>query len=309
MELLFFITLFASGIRLGTVLMLSAFGETLSQRSGVLNIGIEGYMAFATLMAFAGSYWTGNPWLGVLLAVATAGAISLIHGYLCITWGFSQMVSGIGINLFAEGLTCFMNAKIFGHLRMLPSVKGFESIHIPLLSQIPIIGTILFRQSLIVYITFLLLPVFYFILYRTNFGLMTHAVGENAKASDTMGINVSKIRYICTFLSGLMSGLAAAYLSLGVSHSFQGGMVAGRGFIVLAIVVLGNWNPAKVVGASLLFGIVDAFQYKMQILKYWGISSSFWLMLPYLVTIGALLIARKTRQPSELTIPYLREEA
>jgi len=306
---LFITTLLAMGIRLATALILCAFGETFSQRSGVLSIGIEGYMAFAALMGFAGSYWTGNPWLGALLAVAAAGAMSLVHGYLCITWGFSQMVSGIGIILFAGGLTSFAFGKIFGHFSTLPKVKFFEVVNVPMFSEIPMIGPILFRHALLTYAAFLLIPLFYFVFYRTKFGLKIRAVGEYAAGSDTMGINVHIIRYICTLLSGVMSGWAGAFLSLGISHSFQEGMIAGRGFIVLAAIVLGNWNPLRVFGACLLFGTVDALQYKMQILKYWGIPYAFWLMLPYIVATGTLVITRKTRQPSELTIPYLREQA
>jgi len=303
----FFVLLAAGGIRLASVLALASLGETFSQRSGVLNIGIEGYMTLGTIFGFATAFYTGNPWLGLLAAIASGAILSLIHGYLSITLGVNQMVAGIGIVFFASGLMCLTNARVFEPLPIFPTVECFTPVDVPILSRIPIIGPILFQHSPVTYILFFLVPLFWFILYRTKFGLKIRAAGEFASGSDTMGVNVYRVRYICTLLSGVMGGLAGGFLSLGVARSFQGGMVAGRGFIVLAAIVLGNWNPLRVALACLLFGMVDAFQYRMQILEWGGIPYAFWLMLPYLVTIGALVVTRRVRVPRELTIPYLRE--
>jgi simple sugar transport system permease protein len=304
----FIVTLFIMGIRFTSVLTFAALGETLSQRSGMLNLGMEGYMLIGTIISFIGSHYTGNPWLGVLLGMAAAGMLSLIHGYLCITLGLSQIVSGIGIIFFATGLLDIISDRFFRGFEMLPKIEYFHSVNIPILSRIKIVGPILFQHSLLIYISFLVVPVLWFIVYRTKLGLRIRAIGEFAVASDTMGVKVHRIRYICTLLSGVMGGLAGGFLSLGISRSFLEGMVAGRGFVVLAAIVLGNWNPMYVFGACLLFGMVDAFQYKMQILRWGEIPYSFWVMLPYLVTIGALIIVRKTRQPPELAIPHLREK-
>lgn len=304
----FGVALAAGGIRLASVLALASLGETFSQRSGVLNIGLEGYMQLGTIVAFSTAFYTGNPWLGLLAAMAAGTALSLIHAFLSITLGAQQMVAGIGINFFAAGLMCLMNARVFEPLPVFPTVACFNPIAIPGLSQIPGIGPVLFQHPPITYILFALVPLFWFILYRTKFGLQVRAAGEFASGSDTMGVNVYRIRYLCTLLSGVMGGLAGGFLSLGVARSFQGGMVAGRGFIALATIVLGNWNPVRVFGACVLFGMIDAFQYRMQILEWGGVPYELWLMLPYIVTIGALLATRRVRVPRELCIPYIREK-
>ena len=304
----FIVSLAAGGIRLTSVLALASLGETFSQRSGVLNIGLEGYMNLGAVAGFLTTLFTGNPWLGLLIAMVAGAALSLIHGYLSITLGAPQMVVGIGIIFFAMGFQDLMADRTLTPLPMLPTVEYLNPVDIPILSRIPIIGPILFQHSPVIYILFFLVPLFWFILYRTKFGLRIRAAGEFASGSDTMGVNVFRVRYITTLLSGAMGGLAGGFLSLGIARSFQENMVSGRGFIVLAAIVLGNWNPVRVVLASLLFGMVDAFQYRMQILQWGGIPYAFWLMLPYLVTIGALLATRKVRVPRELTIPYLREK-
>ncbi|MFC2024210.1 ABC transporter permease [Chloroflexota bacterium] len=308
LSLSFASTLASGGIRLASVLGLASLGETLSQRSGVLNIGLEGYMTIGTITAFATSFATGNPWLGLLAAIAAGATLSLVHAFLSISLGVQQMVSGIGIIFFAQGIVSLMDARVFELLPVFPVVAMFEPIPLPLLSQIPNVGPVLFNHPPITFILFGLVPLFWFILYRTKIGLQIRATGEFASGSDTMGINVYRIRYISTLLSGAMGGLAGGYLSLGVAQSFQSGMVAGRGYIALATIVLGNWNPARVFGACVLFGMIDALQYRMQILAMGGIPHEVWLMLPYIVTVGALMVTRGVRVPRELTIPYLREK-
>jgi ABC-type uncharacterized transport system permease subunit len=303
----FFTTVTAGGVRLASVLALASLGETFSQRSGVLSIGLEGYMDLGTILGFAVAFYTGNPWLGLLAALAGGLMLSLIHGYLSVTLGVDQMVSGIGIIFFAEGLMCLINARVFETLPIFPTVECLNPVNIPLLSRIPVIGPILFQHSPMVYIIYFLVPLFWFVLYRTKFGLRIRAVGEFAAGADTTGVNVYRMRYIGALLSGVMGGLAGGFLSLGVARSFQGGMVAGRGFIVLAAIVLGNWNPLRIALACLLFGWVDAFQYRMQVAQWWQVPFAFWMMLPYLVTIVALIAMRRVRVPRELTIPYLRE--
>ena len=308
LSLTFASALASGGMRLASVLGLASLGETFSQRSGVLNIGLEGYMTIGTITAFATSFATGNPWLGLLAAIAAGAALSLVHAFLSISLGVQQMVSGIGINFLAAGLVSLMDVRIFESLPVFPEVVNFEPVPLPLISQIPYVGPVLFNHPPITYILFGLVSLFWFVLYRTKIGLQIRAVGEFASASDTMGINVYRVRYISTLLSGVMGGLAGGYLSLGVAQSFQGGMVAGRGYIVLAAIVLGNWNPAWVFGSCVLFGMIEALQYRMQILAMGGVPHEVWLMLPYIVALGALIATRGRRVPSELTIPYLREK-
>ncbi len=308
LSLSFASTLASGGMRLASVLGLASLGETISQRAGVLNIGLEGYMSIGTIVGFTTSFTTGSPWLGLLAAIAAGMALSLIHAFLSINLGVQQMVSGIGINFLASGLMCLTNARTFEPLPVFPDVPVFQPVPIPLISQIPYAGSVLFNHPPITYILFGLVPVFWFTLYRSKFGLQIRAAGEFASGSDTMGINIYRVRYISTLLSGFMGGLAGGYLSLGVAQTFQGGMVAGRGYIALATIVLGNWNPARVFGACVLFGMIDSLQYRMQILALGGVPHEVWLMLPYIVTVGALLLTRGVRVPRELTIPYLREK-
>lgn len=305
----FMLLLFAGGIRLAVPLMAAALGETFAQRSGVLSIGIEGYMGFAAAISFLGSYYLDSAWLGLLMGMAGGGLLSLIHAYFSVTRGLDQIVSGLGLVFLGLGTACFLVWGTFHEFVGMPVVACFDRIEIPMLGQLPIIGPILFRHGALTYIGFLLVPLLWFVLERTKFGLRTRAVGEFARGADTMGVNVTITRYMGAVLSGVMSGLAGAALTLEINHTFATGMVAGRGFIVLAAVVLGNWSPVRVFGACLLFGLVDAFQYRMQILGWWGVPYEFWIMTPYIVTIAALLAVKRVRMPRELCIPYFREKA
>ena len=306
MEIAFLAGLIAAGIRLAIPLVLAGLGEALSQRSGVLSVGIEGYMALATITGFIGSYFTGSPWLGLLIGMIAGGVLGLIHGYLCVNLGLSQLIVGLGLMFFGNGLSDLGHFLAFGG-NVAPKGVYFQPVHIPVLSEIPFFGPVLFQYPVFTYITFLLIPLFWFVLYKTQFGLKVRAVGSFTKAADASGSNVNMIRLICCIVSGMMSGLAGSFLVLGVAFNFLEGMVAGRGFIVLAAIVLGNWNPIGVLLASLLFGMIDAFQYRMQIEQWGGIPVQFWIMLPYIVAILVLICIRRVKVPPELTIPYLRE--
>ena len=305
----FFLSLFAGGIRLAMPLVAAALGETFAQRSGVLSVGIEGYMTLAAAASLLGSYYTGSAWLGLLAGMAAGGLLALIHAYFCVTHGLDQIVSGLGLMFLGMAVACMVIWASFAGFAGMPAIACFERIDIPILGQLPIVGQILFHHGALTYISFLLVPLLWFVLERTKFGLRTRAVGEFAAGSDTMGVNVSVTRYICTVFSGVMSGLAGAVLCLEINHTFFNGMVAGRGFIIIAAVVLGNWSPVRVFGACLLFGLLDAFQYRMQILGWWGVPYEFWIMTPYIITIAALLAVRRVRMPRELCIPYFREKA
>jgi len=305
----FILLLFAGGIRLSVPLMAAALGETFAQRSGVLSIGIEGYMHIAAAFSFIGSYYTGSAWLGLLIGMAAAGLFGLIHAYFSVKRGLSQIVSGLGLVFLGSGMSCLLIWGTFHDFAGMPVVAAFERLNIPVLSQLPVVGPILFNHGALTYITFLAVPLLWFVLYRTKFGLRTRAVGEFAAGADTMGVNVTTNRIICTVLSGVMSGLAGAALALEINQTYTAGMIAGRGFVVLAAVALGNWNPVRILGACLLFGFVDAFQFRMQILGWWGVPYEVWIMTPYIVTIAALTGIRRVRIPRELCIPYFREKA
>lgn len=309
MDLNFIVLLLMSGVRLGTPLALASIGETLSQKTGVLNLGIEGYMTIATIIAFAGAHYTNDPWLATLMAVGASMLLALLYGILSVSLGLSQIVAGLGIMLFAGGMSCLLNS-IFFEYNPPASVAQFRILAIPVLSEIPILGPILFRQHILLYIAFILVIAAWFILERTKYGLMIKGVGESAAAADTMGTKVNLVKILCVLLCGAMSGIAGAHLVLGVTGSFMTGMVGGRGFIVLAAIVLGRWKPIPVFLATFLFGFLDALQFRMQVMQLFGIPWEFWLMLPYIAAIMALTFTSSKAEyiPKELCIPYVREE-
>jgi general nucleoside transport system permease protein len=299
-------------VRLATPLGVAALGESLSQRAGVLNLGIEGYMALATIVAYAGSYYFNDPWIGTLLAVIAATALAALSGFFSITLGLSQIVTGLGIIFFAGGLVSLLNGVIFNYIIPRPDAMAyFYAGGIPLLRDIPVLGALLFSYHSIVYIMVLLAILFWYILYKTKFGLNIRAIGDSTSAADSMGVNIVKTRYALVLLTGAMSGLAGAYLALGVTRTFIEGMVGGRGFIVLAAVVLGKWDPLTTLLACFLFGLINALQYRMQIVFEGIVPLEFWLMLPYLIAILTLALASRKRgaeTPKELAVPYNRED-
>lgn len=304
----FAVLLVAGGIRLSVPLLAAALGETFAQRSGVLSIGMEGYMHIAAALSFIGSYYTGSAWLGLLLGLVAGGVLGLIHAFFSVKHGLNQIVSGLGLVFLGSGLSCLMIWGVFHDFAGMPVVATFDHLNIPTLSQLTVVGPILFQHGALTYIGFALVPILWFVLYRTKFGLRTRAVGEFASGADTMGVNVTTTRIICTVISGLTSGLAGSALALEINRTYTAGMIAGRGFIVLAAVALGNWDPLRVLGACILFGFVDAFQFRMQVLGWWGVPYEVWIMTPYIVTIIALMVIRRVRIPRELTVPYFREK-
>jgi len=309
MEQTFIFLLLAAGIRLGTPLALAGIGETLSQKSGVLNLGLEGYLTIATIIAFAGAYYTGSPWLGTLIAIGASVILALVYGYLTISLGLSQIVAGLGVMLFAGGMSCILNYAFFKYQTPV-NTANFEPLSIPILSNIPIAGAIFFQQHILFYLAVVLLAGSWFLLNRTKFGLRIKSVGESASAADAMGTDVALVRYACVIFCGVMAGIAGSHLVLGVTQAYMTGMVDGRGFIVLAAVVLGRWKPLYVFLATYLFGILDALQFRMQIIGLFNIPWEFWIILPYLAAVLALIITggRRDYVPKELCVPYLREE-
>ena len=265
----FIINLLSGTFILAIPILLAALGEAFAERSGILNLGIEGMMAVGAVIAFATTYYIGNPWLGLLAAGLAGISISLVHAFMTITLRVSQEVCGIGITLLGTGISIYLNRIFFGGSWPSERVHGFESIPIPILSQIPIIGPVLFNTTIFVYMGLILVPILSFILYKTTVGLKIRAVGENPAAADTLGVNVYLVRYVCVLFGGFMAGIAGAYLSTSQMRMFFEGMVSGRGWIALAIVIFGGWNPWKILGASIFFGGIDAFQMRLQPLYPW----------------------------------------
>jgi simple sugar transport system permease protein len=294
----------SSGIRLATPYLFASVGESFSQRSGVLNLGVEGQMILGAFTAFYVVMNTGNLWLGVLAAMGVGALMGLAMGFVSVTLKAQQGISGIGFYLFGLGMSNLLFQTLVGTVE---TVKGFQDIAIPLLSDIPVFGDIFFNKNILVYLAFLLVPIASFVLNKTNLGLKIRAVGENPEAADSLGVSVSRIRYFTTIFGGMMSGLSGASLSIALLNVFQLGMTAGQGFIAVALVYFGAWRPWGVLAGALLFSLVNGLQLWIQVLGI-PIPSEFAVMMPYILTILVLTASRtKYAAPSALTKPFERE--
>ena len=294
----------ASGVRLATPYLLAALGETMGQRSGVLNLGVDGVMQ---LSAF-GAYWTvlntDNLWLGMLVGALVGVVMGLVYGVVTVTFGAQQGISGIGIFLFGLGLSDLLFQKLVGTPK---PITQLPELAIPGLSSIPVVGEMLFTHSLVTYAAFLAVPLLAFVFRRTTFGLNVRAVGENPEAADSLGVSVERTRYLTILIGNTMAGIAGAALVLELGI-FQGNLTQGLGFIAVALVYFGAWRPVGVMVGSLLYGIVSAtvLQWKVQ-----GIiprsASDLTAMAPALLTIVALVVtAGRIHAPSALTRPFAR---
>jgi simple sugar transport system permease protein len=292
--------------------MLAALGGIFSERSGIVNIALEGIMLIGAFFAMMISYYASklgmsplmSALLGMMGAIIFGFLVSMIHAVVSIRFRADQVVSGVAINILALGLTGFLLQLLFNTSGNSPSVPSLSAMPIPILSDIPIIGDIFFNQSIIVYIAMVAVPISSFVLFRTPLGLRLRSVGEHPKAADTVGINVFKLRYLGVGLSGLLAGLAGAYLSIGQLNIFTENMTNGRGYIALAAVIFGKWNPWGALGACLLFGFSDALQISLQNAGV-NIPSDFLLMLPYVLTLIALAgFIGRSRPPAASGTPY-----
>ncbi|HEY1362289.1 MAG TPA: ABC transporter permease [Xanthobacteraceae bacterium] len=301
----FYIALLAAGIRIAAPLIYAAVGELFAERAGVLNVGLEGTMLIGTWAAFMGMFFSGSGLIGVLCAIAGGMLITAALGYVCINRGANQIIAGIVVNIFALGFTSLTYRHIFRS--DIPSVESFLPIRVPLLSDLPLIGNVLFNHTILVYLAFALVPLASFILYRTQLGLCLRAAGELPAAVDTAGVNVLAIRYAGVLLCGAFAGLGGAALSIGQLEQFNDNLTAGRGFIALAIVLLGRWDPWKVAFGSILFGIADALQLRLQVLNF-AVPKELLAIIPYVLAIAAMaLFVKHIRLPAAFARPYGRE--
>ncbi len=294
----------AQTIRSAAPLAVTSLGGTFSELTGVANIGLEGMMLFGAFAAAVAAYYTGNPFIGMAAGMIAGGLLALIHGVISITFRGDQIVSGVAINLFAGGFTVFM-------LRVLFNQSGNS----PVVTKMPVVPlsfsvndtTVSFDFSVIVYIIYILVILSHFFIYRTKAGLRMRAVGEHPLAADTVGINVYRVRYFGTVMSGVLAGLAGSYLSIGALSQFTKGMSSGRGFIALAAMIFGKWTPLGALGASLLFGFFDALQIVgQQNLKF--LPTQFIQMWPYLLTLLALAgVVGRAVAPSADGVPYNKQ--
>lgn len=295
-----------SAIRLATPYLYAGIGEAFAQSSGVFNLGVDGIMLISAFAAFYVTLHSGSLWLGVLAAVVVGILMGLLMSLISVTFKAEQGISGIGLYMFGLGLSSLLFNVTVGTVK---TVDGFKPIQIPLLSNIPIVGDILFNHSILVYLAFLLVPVSWWVLEKTTWGLRIKAVGQNPAAADSLGVNVDRVRYMSVCFGAAMAGMAGASLSISLLNLFQYNLTAGMGFIAVALVYFGGWKPVGIMGGALLFSTVNALQLWMQVLNV-NIQSDVAVMLPYLLTIAALAFSvNRTRQPAALNKPYERGES
>jgi ABC-type uncharacterized transport system permease subunit len=293
----------ASGFRLATPYLYASLGETFGQKSGVLNLGVEGIMLLGAYAAFYTAFVTENLWLGLLAAIIVGAIMGLAVAVINVTLKAEQGISGIGIFLFGLGMSELLFQKTLGTVE---TVSGFPPLDIPILSDLPIVGEIFFQHNFLVYVAYLMVPISWFILSKTTLGLKIRAVGENPEAADTLGVSVSGVRYVTQIFGGMMSGIAGASLSIALLNVFQQNLTSGLGFIAVALVYFGGWRPLGVLVGSLIFSMVNALQLWVQVLNI-PIPSDIAVMMPYVLTILALVVAvQRVRPPSALTKPYER---
>jgi general nucleoside transport system permease protein len=303
----FLVGLAAGTIRITTPLLFGALGELVTERAGIMNLGIEGNMLIGAFAGFLTTYRTGSLWLGVIIAVLAAGLAGLLMAFLSTTLKVDQTISGLAINLLASGLTFYLFRVFFQNVgsENLPSVTTFKVMAIPLLSNLPVAGRILFRQHVLTYIAFLMIPVVWFFLYRTRYGLEIRLMGENPRALDMRGGNVSVRQYVAVVFGAMMAGVGGAFLTLASAGLFVPEISGGRGFIAFALVIFGNWLPSRILIGALFFAFIESLQLRLQGVN---IPHQLLLSLPYVLTILALLAnRRRTRAPLALAVPYVRE--
>ncbi len=289
----------SSSLVRATPIALAALCGVISERAAVVNIGIEGIMLLSALTSVVSATLAHSLYVGLFVAILTGALFAALHALLVIRFKVDQIVSGVAINIFGTGVTSFISTRYLEqNIDLLNNSGSFQNISIPVLSKIPVIGPVLFNNGLIVYLMLLLVIVIHALLYYTPWGLRTRAVGEHPKAADTLGINVYLMRYVNVIIGGMIAGLGGAYFTIGAVGRFDQNMTAGKGFIGLAAMIFGNWNPIGAFASSLIFGFADSLQVKMQILSV-SIPSEFLAMAPYIVTMIVLTgIIGKSQMPA-----------
>ncbi len=303
----FVISILTLTIPAGTALLLGTLGEVYAERSGVLNLGVEGMMIMGAVTGFGVTFITENVILGIVAAGLAGALMALIHAYASITLGVNQVVSGLALTMLGLGISGLLGKQYIG----LPLPTKLNPLYIPVLSDIPVLGNVLFRYNILVYLSIALVPVLSYILYKTNWGVMLRSVGENPAAADAMGVNVFLVRYLAVIFGGVMAGLAGAFLSVAYSPAWIEGMTAGAGWIVIALTIFSLYDPFRAMLGAYLFGGVRVLQFRLQPL---GIPANLLNMLPFLVTILVLVLIseqafrRRLGVPASLMKPYSREE-
>ncbi len=307
MEWNVFWTALIAAIPAGTPYLYATLGEIYAERSGILNLGVEGMMIMGAVSGFGVTLTTGNPWLGILAAALVGGLMALIHAFASITLRVNQIVSGLALTMVGLGLSGLWGRRYVGT----PLPHRLRDMPIPFLSDIPGLGPLFFHQDAMVYLSLILVVVMGYILFHTRPGVTIRSVGENPATADAMGVNVFLVRYVCTFIGGMLAGLGGAYLSVVYTPAWIEGMTAGAGWIAIALTIFALWSPYRALLGAYLFGGVKVLQYRLQPL---GISPNLLNTLPFILTILVLLAAtgevrrRRIGMPAALGIPYTRGE-
>ncbi len=297
-------SILAGSVALATPILFSSLGEIYDERAGVLNMGIEGIMALSAFVSLWVTFTTGSFLFGLLAGVAAGALVALLHGLATVSMGVNQLISGLLIYTMAGGIADFSYRRVTATVT--PLVQPLGAVDIPGLSQIPIIGPFLFQQNLLVYFAFILAVVLGLILYRTTWGLKVRSVGENPQAADAAGIDVNRVRQICVILSGVMAGLGGASMTIGYLGIYQSGIVAGRGWIAIVVVIFARWSPYRAILGSWIFGLGYSIASSL-IGTGVGVPSYFLLMLPYILALlFILLFHHGTKPPTALTVPFKR---
>jgi general nucleoside transport system permease protein len=305
----FIVSVLAAAVAAGTAILFACLGELITERAGVLNLGIEGIMLMGALSGAGACIWSGYAWVGAAAALVAGAAMASIHALLCVGLRANQVVSGLALTIFGAGLSAFLGRNIVG----LPPPNTFRRVDIPVLAEIPVIGRILFQQSALVYISLALVAILWWYIYHTRAGLRLRAIGERPEAADAMGVDVARLRALYVIAGGALAGLGGAAISLGTNPGWTEGMTAGRGWIAVALVIFAGWNPARAALGAYLFGGVEAGQFRLQTAGV-DISPFFLNMLPYLFTILVLVLSTReaTRRvlgaPAALGRAYTRED-
>lgn len=320
MDITFIINILAAGLRTGTPLLFATVGELITERAGILNLGVEGMMLVGAVSGFAVSANTGNPWLGVLVGMLAGGVLSLLHGLVAISLRGDQVVSGLALTFVGRGLSAVLGAPYV----QVRDVARLPLVELPFLKEIPLIGPtildpLLGRQSIVLYFGFLLVPLVAFYISRTRGGLNLRALGEKPAAVDAVGMNVGRMRYLYVFVGGLLAGLAGASLSLAITPLWIEDMTAGQGWIAVGLVIFARWDPWRAAVGAYIFGALRRMPLDLQSISWLPFASNpvlgVWLeMLPYLFTIVVLVFSstraarKRLGAPAALGVPYVRGE-
>ncbi len=296
-------------VKSSVAVALAALGELVAERSGVLNLGVEGMMLMGALAGFAAALTTGDPWLGLGAAALVGAALAGLHAFFAVALRANQVLAGLALTILGAGLSSFLGRSLAGQ-----SGPRFRPLHLPWLSDIPVAGEIFFTQSAPAYLLYGLAPLLWYWLFRTGSGLRVRACGQGAASADAAGVNVARTRALCTVLGGALAGLGGAYLSLSYTPGWATGMTGGQGWIAVAMVVFAAWRPLGAVAGAMLFGLFQALQFWFQATGQELVPAWLLRMLPYLLTIAVLAVVqgspslrRRAGAPADLGRPFARE--